>query len=84
MMRQPDRDGTITQRFVLLDKSTHFPERLRLPDGLGGTGWTRADNTDDLQQLEKKLFAAGWKCFYTAWTVTTIGFGFEKRGDFGK
>ena len=69
----------MTQRFVLLDNSSHFPELLQLPSGLSGTGWTRPDKTDDLEQLEKKLFVAGWKFFYTAWTVTAVGFGFKRR-----
>jgi hypothetical protein len=83
MILQPDRDGMMSQRFVLLEKNTLSPDPLRPANDLTGTGWAPVEKNIDLQRLERKLVAAGWTFFYTAWTVGTIGFGFEKPTQFG-
>jgi hypothetical protein len=83
MILQPDRDGMMSQRFVLLKKNTLSPDLLRSANDLTGTGWAQVEKNIDPQRLERKLFAAGWTFFYTAWLVKTIGFGFEKPTQFG-
>lgn len=74
-MLQPEREGTISRRFILIEKSALFPETLRLANDLNKAGWASVANNVDLRQLEGKLFAAGWTFLYTAWTVRIIGFG---------
>ena len=75
MIWQPDREGTITQRFVLIESNALFLEPLRLAKDSTGSKWTRVANHIDLQSIERKLFAAGWTFFYSAGTVRTTDSG---------
>jgi hypothetical protein len=82
MMLEPHREGTITQRFILIEKGV-LSRDLRLAHDSTRSSWAKLADDIDLRRLERELFAAGWTFSYAAAIISAIGFGFEKRGEFG-
>jgi hypothetical protein len=78
MTLDPDHEGIISHRFVLIQRKTLFRGLLRPANDATGSDWVHVANKTNLRRLEKKLFAAGWKFFYGATTIRAIGFGFDR------
>jgi hypothetical protein len=74
MILDPDHEGMIRHRFVLIQRKTLFRGLLRPANDATGS---------DLRRLEREFFAAGWTFFYTATTIRAIGFGFDRPRKFG-
>jgi hypothetical protein len=90
MILDPDHEGMIIHRFVLIQRKTLFRGLLRPANDATGSDWVhvapdwiRVPNDTNPRRLEKELFAAGWKFFYGATTIRAIGFGFDRPRKFG-
>jgi hypothetical protein len=69
---------TIGPGAVLVEKSAHLPELLRLESD-STAGWARVANNLDGHRLETELSTAGWTFFYMAGAVRAMAFGFERQ-----
>jgi hypothetical protein len=76
MTLDPDHEGMIRHRFVLIHRKTRFRELLRPANDATGSDWVHVANDTNVRRLERELFAAGWTFLYAATTISAIGFGF--------
>lgn len=83
MSLDPDHEGMIIHRFVLIQRKTLFRGLLRPANDATGSDWVHVANDTNLRGLEGEFFAAGWKFFYGATTIRAIGFGFDRPRKFG-
>lgn len=83
MILDPDHEGMISHRFVLIQRKTLFRGLLRPANDATGSDWAHVANDTNPRRLERELFAAGWTFFYTATTIRAIGFGFDRPRKLG-
>src|SRR5437016_10855056 len=78
MISPQDGNRTISPGSILVEKSAHLPEPLRLEGDATESGWARVANNLDGHQLEKELATEGWTFFYMAGRIKATAFGFER------
>jgi hypothetical protein len=83
MILDPDHEGMIRHRFVLIQRKTLFRGLLRPANDATGSDWVHVANETNLRRLEREFFAAGWTFLYAATTIRAIGFGFDRPRKFG-
>ncbi len=64
---------------ILVEKSAHLPEPLRLESDATASGWAPLANNLDGHQLEKELATEGWTFFYMAGGIKATAFGFDRE-----
>jgi hypothetical protein len=77
MMSEPHREGTVSRRFMLIEKGL-LSRDLRLAHNSTRSSWASLADDIDVRRIERKLLHKGWTFSYTAATICVIGFGFEK------
>jgi|ERR1700674_5373772 len=79
MISPQDGHRTIGPGSILVEKSAHLPELLRLESDATESGWGRVASNLDGHQLEKELATEGWIFSYMAGSIKATAFGFDRE-----
>ena len=71
-------NSMITTGTVLIEKHAVRPQCFLLEDDSSTNAWMKVKHNLSSRELEVELSAKGWTFFYTAGSIRTMAFGFDR------